>query len=269
MMNLQAVILTASRSTPSPLLQSSSFQSKTLLPVAGSPMLCWVLQALETSTHRPKIAISTSDPAVVFHAAQRQAFDIFSPGKTAVQSLLNAVEASSSAEWVLIISGDHPLLNAEMVDSFIVRAQQTGAALSVAVVSQHTLRAAHPASRRTFFPLKGGAYSGGNMYLLHRPSFQVHSSLLEVLDRNRKNPWKTLLYLDMGFILAVLLRQLTIHDVAQRVSVPLGCPVAVVDMPYAECGMDVDKPSDLQLADQILRQRGLNGKILQITPAIR
>jgi GTP:adenosylcobinamide-phosphate guanylyltransferase len=268
MTNLQAVILTASRSTPSPLLQGTPYYSKTLLPVAGSPMLCWVLQALEASTHHPKIAISTEDPAVISLAAQRHTSNIFSPGKTAVQSFLNAIEASPTAEWVLIISGDHPLLSTKMVDSFITRAQQTGAALNVAVVSQHTLRAAHPASHRTFFPLKDGAYSGGNMYLLHRPSFQAHAPLLETLDKNRKNPWKTLLHLDLGFILAVLFRQLTLYDVARRISAPLGCPVALVEMPYAECGMDVDKPSDLQLADQILRQRGQSGKILQNTPAV-
>ena len=46
-------------------------------------------------------------------------------------------------------------------------------------------------------------------------------------------------------------------EVASQASALLGCTTDVVVMPFAECCMDVDKPSDQVLAEQILLKRAM------------
>ena len=78
---------------------------------------------------------------------------------------------------------------------------------------------------------------------------------MEQIDRNRKKPWKNLNMFNPWIALNILLRRFDIHQIARRASAIFECNVGVVDMPFAECCMDVDKPSDKEIAEMILRQR--------------
>ena len=82
------------------------------------------------------------------------------------------------------------------------------------------------------------------------------SKVLEMIDSNRKKPWKSMMILDPWTILKFLFRQLTMHDVADLASKVIGCKTGVVEMPFAEACMDVDKQSDLEMAETILKARG-------------
>jgi hypothetical protein len=49
---------------------------------------------------------------------------------------------------------------------------------------------------------------------------------------------------------------LSLEAACLRLSGIVGATVRVVEMPFAEAAIDVDKPADLALAEQILGQRG-------------
>ncbi len=78
---------------------------------------------------------------------------------------------------------------------------------------------------------------------------------METIDANRKKPWKNAFMLNPVSLFKILCRQLTMSQVAQEASRLLGCQTDVVVMPFAECCMDVDKPSDKALAETILKRR--------------
>jgi hypothetical protein len=54
------------------------------------------------------------------------------------------------------------------------------------------------------------------------------------------------------FLLRLLVGRLSVADAAARGGAILGCRVAVYASPHPEIGFDVDKPSDLELAERLL-----------------
>lgn len=251
---LTAVILTGSRDSHGPLTQGMGIQSKAMLPVFGKPMVSYVLDALAATKYSPNIYVSTADPDVVSLNGPVP-FTCLPSEDQAVRSLLGAMNRLPDAEWVLFVSGDHPLLTAEMIEHFVDETLARDLTFSVAAVRRSVVNESYPQSRRTYFPVKGDAYSGGNLFLVNRQKFHGQATFMETIDRNRKKPWKNLAMLNPFVALWILLRQMDIHGVARYASKVFGCETGVVDMPFAECCMDVDKPSDKEIAEMILRRR--------------
>ena len=81
---------------------------------------------------------------------------------------------------------------------------------------------------------------------------------MEVAERiidNRKNPLKLCCILGWSFVLAFLLGSLSLVKVERRVSEILGIKGAVIQSDYPELGIDVDKPSDLELVRTVFSSR--------------
>lgn len=256
-MTLHAVILTGSRDSHNPLLAGTGLHSKALLPIVEKPMLAYVLRAIAGSRFQPEINVSTSDPAVA-GLKMGIPFKTWPSEDQAVSSLLKSLERLPNAEWVLFVSGDHPLLTSEMIDYFVAEVMRRDLTFGVAAVSRSEVNRYYPQSRRTYFEAKGDAYSGGNLFLVNRRKFHGSVAFMEMIDRNRKKPWKNLLRLNPITALRILLRLADIHEVAKAASGVFGCKTGIVEMPFAECCMDVDKPSDRDIAETILRRRQEN-----------
>lgn len=254
-MKLQAVILTGTRDVHNPLLAGTSLQSKVMLPVGGKPMVLSVLETLHASVHQPELYISSSDPAVL-SLKTHIPFKALPSEANAVQSILKSLERLPGEEWVLFVSGDHPLLTPEMVDYFVEAAIQRKLTFAAAAVERDLVQKHYPASRRTYFHAKNGAYSGGNLFLINKRLFKGSANFMETIDRNRKKPWKSAMMLDPLTIVQILLRTLELDEITRRASRVFGCESGVIDMPFAECCMDVDKPSDREIAEAILTRRG-------------
>ena len=256
---LSAVILTGSRDgqnvlLTSPGVDSTGIESKVMLPVGGKPMVASVFEAVAATRYKPKMYVSTNDPAIEALPLSVP-FTVLPSGQTAVQSLLRGLEGVQDSEWVLFVSGDHPLLTTEMIEYFVTESMERKLSLGAAVVNRNLVNQHYPNSRRTYFPVKGGAYSGGNMYLIHKETFMGNVSVLETIDRNRKKPWKSAGMLDVWSMIQLLFRTLDIHEVAEKATGIIGCKSGVVEMPYPECCMDVDKLSDKEIAEEILTRR--------------
>lgn len=253
-MKLQAVILTGARDSNNPLLAGTNLQTKVLLPVGGKPMVVHVLENVAASAYRPKMYLSTdqlNDARLVTNVP----YTTVPSGNSAVQSLLRGLESVPGDGWVLFVSGDHPLLTPEMVNYFVDDVITRDLTMGVAVVNRDVVNQAYPQSKRTYFHAKGGSYSGANMQLINKRKFMGNAAILETIDRNRKKPWKSVTVLDPWSLIQVLTRQLTMYEVAERASRAIGCETSVVEMPFAECCMDVDKLSDKEIAEQILAAR--------------
>jgi len=261
---LSAVILTGGRDLHNPLLAGSGVNSKVLLPVYGKPMLVWLYDTLAQSRYKPLIHLSTADPEI--EALQFSGPRHIVPNEDkAVGSFLRALREVETDGWVLLVSGDHVLLTAEMVDYFIREVMERELAFGVAVVGRKTVNASYPSSKRTYFHAKGDSYSGGNIYLVNKRLFMGNQQVLETIDNNRKKPWKSVSMVNPWQMVQILTRQLTMHDVATVASKLIGCKTGVVEMPFAECCMDVDKQSDLEIAEMILARRA-SAPVLVATP---
>lgn len=252
---LRAVILTGSRNRNYPMLRGTGLQSKVLLPVNGKPMIARVLETVSASKYQPELYVSTDDPDIEALRGQYD-FTALPAESKAVHSFIRSLERIPGNGRVLFVSGDHPLLTPEMVDYFVDEAMRRDLTGAAAMINGTLVDKKYPESRRTYFPVKGGRYSGGNMYLVDKERFFGNTAVLDLIDTNRKNPIKSALSVlgPIGFLL-VLFRMIDIHEVARRASKQIGCETGIVEMPFAECCMDVDKESDRVIAEEILAQR--------------
>jgi GTP:adenosylcobinamide-phosphate guanylyltransferase len=228
-----------------------------LLDVAGVPMLLRVIRALQTVPNISQIMISIDDPGVLDRVPElraavqggsircRAALD--SPSR----SVLDALTALGPEEKVLVVTGDHPLLTRDMLEHFTAQATP-GSDVLVGLVSADTIRAKYPETRRTYLKLRGGWYSGANLFAFLTPEARRAADFWQRAEQFRKQPWRLVRSFGLGALLLFLTRRLDLDAAFARASFVIGARLQAVRMPFAEAAIDVDRPADLALVNTIL-----------------
>ena len=76
------------------------------------------------------------------------------------------------------------------------------------------------------------------------------------VERDRKKALKLVWHFGPLLALRALTRTITLAGALRKAGRKLGCDAIPVPLPFAEAGIDVDKPSDHDLAEAILLKRG-------------
>jgi CTP:molybdopterin cytidylyltransferase MocA len=239
-----------------PLYPLTQGRPKALLDLEGQPMLQWVVNALEAASRVEHVFVAWPGPASGIRMGPKTTFIADQGGLIAnIQAGLQAVQQMNpAAKHALLSSGDIPGITGEMVDWRVQTVEASDVDLDYAVVERSVMDRVFPGSRRSFTPLKGIEVCGGDLNGL-RVSVTSDKSLWDSLYATRKNAFKqaSLLGFDLFFLAA--LRRLTLEDAARRAGQRLGLKAHVTLCPYAEIGMDVDKPHQLEMLRQHLRAR--------------
>ena len=242
-----------------PLYAYSKGESKALIDIAGRPMIQWVLDALGQA--------ATIDRVVVIGLSAKSGLTCAKPlyymsNQGRMLANLQAgtdkvMEINPQAKYVLFVSSDIPSITGRMADWVVNTALQTKDDLYYNVVLRQDMEARFPGSKRTYTPLKGQEVCGGDMNVVRTAIVHKNSEFWNKLIDARKNPAAQAALIGPGIILKFIFRQLTIDDVIKRVADKLGLRGRAVVCPYAEIGMDVDKPHQLELmrADMTRRAR--------------
>ena len=154
---------------------------------------------------------------------------------------------------LLITTADNVLLNSVMIDEFLTCA--SGSDLSAAMVEKSVLLASYPDAKRTWLKLRGGQFSGANLFWFGSAKARQLLRYWAEIEQDRKKGWKIFTVFGPWTMILALGRLVSIHVLAQRVSKKLGLIFKVAEMPQAEACIDVDKEADLVLAEQILADR--------------
>jgi GTP:adenosylcobinamide-phosphate guanylyltransferase len=257
-----ALVLAADRGTDDPVARAGGMACKSLVPVAGIPMLERVIGALEASPSVDKIAVSLRDTNLLAE------FDglnqAVSGGRvTAVQakdspsrSVLHAAEQLGHPYPLLITTADHALLTAEMVDWFCTQSVQSGADVCAGLTSSRIILSRYPDSVRTYLKFRDGKYSGSNLFSLLTAEGIKGPEIWRQAEQHRKQPWKIARVFGPGLLISYLCRWLTLEDAFARIGVTVGLKVAPITMPFPEAAIDVDNPQDLEMVEEILRGFG-------------
>lgn len=255
-----ALVLAGSRGASDPVARHAGQQNKVFVPVAGKPMLLWVLRALAESPSIGRIAVSLDDPGLLESLPDLGVNDvkdkiIAAPtGESPGDSVLRTLETLDDPWPVLVTTADHPLLSAEMVEHFCAAAPED-ADVAVAVAPASLIRRAYPDAVRTYYRFAGGAYSGCNLYCLRTPAARRAVAFWSQAEKHRKRPWRLVSAIGPVALCRFLLGRLSLEAAMEGLSGLVGATVRAVELPFAEAAIDVDKPADLALADSILRRR--------------
>ncbi len=234
---------------PDPLAIAMGVERKSLIPIAGQPMVYWVVKALQESPRIDQIYIIGMGPEdgvdfgteVNYLPNQKKHFDNVMRGVDAIHA------RQPQAEFYLNVSADIPLLRAEMVDWFIGACEETDDDLYYSVVEKTIMEAAFPGSLRSYVPVVEGKFCGGDLFFVRIAIAHNNEHLVRDLLAKRKNALQQARLLGFGTILKFIFRRLSINDaevISQRL---LHAKGRIVPSPYPEVGMDVDKPHQLDM----------------------
>lgn len=227
---------------------------KSLLQINGKPMVQWVLDAISASSRIERVVVvglPSGTPLLCRHplvmlADQQDAVD------NICAAVAHLVKDRSAEEKALVISSDIPAITAEMLAWLIERAEESEHDLYYNVIRRSVMEKRYPTSRRTYIRIKDGEFCGGDASVV-RMKIATHAHpLVKRLMLARKNPLRQAGLIGLDTMLLLLLRQLTLQELVGRVSRRLEIRGRALDCPFAELGMDVDKPFQLAIIQKDL-----------------
>jgi GTP:adenosylcobinamide-phosphate guanylyltransferase len=247
---MDAVVMAGGIPLPEePLYTYTQGHPKAMLDIAGKPMIQWVLDALSDSKRVDNVIIAgLSEKSGV--KCKKPTYFIANEGRmlaNIVAGVDKALELNPRTEYLLIVSSDIPGLKAEMVDWLVDKVSETQDDLYYGVIPRDVMEKRYPDSRRTWTHLKDMAVCGADINATHVRMATEHIEMWEQLIGNRKNPLKQAGIIGFGTLFLLLLRRLTLEEAVRRASKRIGIKGRAIVWPWAEAGMDVDKPHQLEI----------------------
>jgi GTP:adenosylcobinamide-phosphate guanylyltransferase len=240
-----------------PLYEYTQGKNKALLTLAGKPMVQWLLDALGGSLNVDRVWIiglpENSDLSckkpLFFISDQGSMLGNIAAGARKVQELTPA------AQKVLVASSDIPTITTKVVDWVITEADRSDHDVYYTVITRKVMETRFPGSRRTFIHFKDMEICGGDIALIRPGLAGRESDLWHRISAARKSVFKQAALLGYDTLFLLLLRLLTLEGAVQRASKALKVSGKALVSPYAELGMDVDKPFQFDILHADLKQR--------------
>lgn len=251
---IDAIVLAGAENT-GPLKDVSPAASEAMILINGRPMISYVLSALLESKKIGRIiVIGPSDVANAdFGLEDEERIEYLQSGDSMIENLLLGLDAVAGQPRVLVVTSDVPLLTSVAVDDFIDRCSDVDADVYYPIVSEATNAKKFPDVERTYVNLKEGTYTGGNLALVAPDALMRGRRVIEQAFQMRKKPVKLARLLGFRFILKFGMRRLGLHEIEARAADLLGYRGIAVESPFAEVGVDVDKPSDIDIVERAIR----------------
>lgn len=253
-MKYTAIVLAGSRPGRDLFAEQFGNDIKALIAVGGEPMVRRPVRALLASRNVSEVVVLSQAPdriaAVIpgsWRVAMRQ-----SRG-TIAETMLEICNDPAIRWPLLVTTADHALLDTAIVDEFCQGA--AGADLAVGVVEKDVLMRRFPNSERTWLKFRGGAYTGANLFALRSAKVTPAIELWRSVEQDRKKGWRVIASVGPLVLLGALLRLLSIDNVLARLGRKLGLTIKAVRLSNPVAGVDVDKPVDHTLVEDILSGR--------------
>lgn len=235
-----------------PLCAEAGITRKAVLPLLGRPMLNYVLEALEVAGLDAPFHVSGFDADYDVRLTQSPS----APGPAG--SALAALEKDMCLP-ALLTTADHPLLTAEMLEVFLSEASRNDADFSVGLAEKSVIAPAYPNVKRTYLPFSDTPVSGCNLFYIANEKGLEAIRFWASAQHYRKRPLKLARQFGLGVFLRLLFRRLTLDGAFTYASNRMGIIAKPVLIPIAEAAIDVDKPTDKRLVEQILLARNQKG----------
>jgi CTP:molybdopterin cytidylyltransferase MocA len=257
-MEFDAIVLAADRGSNDPVAAAAGVAAKCLTPIAGSPMVVRVVRALEQSgcVHRIVLcgpaaeALQGSPELHGLVTADKVSW--IAPQATPATSAAAALAAFPDETPVLLTTGDHALLSAEMVRHFLLAASASGGDIAVALAPHDLIRKTYPRTRRTVLKFSDGHFCGCNLFAFLTPRARRMARLWQQVENDRKKPIRVIGFVGWVAMARYALGTLSLSAAVRRLSKRTGIDAAVVTMPFAEAAIDVDSVADLELVRAIV-----------------
>ena len=230
-----------------------TLSSRAMVKICEKSMLDWVAEAVSKSSYGTRCC-------VIGNVETEYADVILEPCETIVENIKKCLDEFVSGEYLLLCTSDIPLIDSDCVTQFVEEAQMIEADFVYPVCRKDICTDLYPDLKRTFIKLDDGEFTGGNIMLMKTDFLRKILPLLEKLFNARKSPLKLSKILGIRVLFKLILSRLNpkfldIEYLEKTASSILGSTVKAVITPYPELCEDLDKPSELNAFEEILKKR--------------
>lgn len=252
---MDAVVLAGGRADhKDPLYPLCGEDYKSLLKIAGKPMVQWVLDAISSS--------KTVEQVILIGLEDQPDLSCFKPltflpdKGTLIENIIQGAGYLQAhrpdQSHMLTISADIPAITGEIIDQMSGIFANYDLDICYAVIERSIMESRFPGSRRTFTRFKDLDVCGGDFNCVRKSTALDPRGPWNELIRNRKNPLKQAALIGFDTLLRVLTRTITLDATAERVCKRMGITGKAILSPFAEIGMDVDKPFQFKIVENDL-----------------
>ncbi len=242
---------------PDPLAVAVGAPQKALINVAGRPLVWWTVQALRQCPLVGRIVVVGIDPTLRVDLGE--GVECLPNLPDHVENFVNGVNRllayRPDMEYGIIASGDVPLLQPKTVSWLVNTCLADRRDFYYSIVQDRVMEAQFPGSGRSYVRVREGRFCGGDIFVFRTVVLQANLALARRLMAARKNPLRQASMFGWRTLVKVVLGSLTIAEGERVASRLLGCQARVIISPYADLGMDVDKPHQLEMARRLLAAR--------------
>lgn len=248
-MRVDAIVLAGAKNDGK-LQQVDSAKYEALIDIGGKAMVDYVLATLRGCSVVDRIV--TVGPEEVRQGVTVPNIEFALSGDSMIDNIRIGIDALHSSSKVLVVTSDIPLIAPEAILDFVTRCEAEQADIYYPVTAKEVNESKYPGVHRTYVSLCEGVFTGGNLVLLAPESVERGHNLIAKAIEMRKKPWQLARLLGFSSLVKLLCHRLSIKEIEARVERILGFRGVGIISPYPEVGIDVDKPSDLELVRRVL-----------------
>lgn len=231
--------------------QTPNAPNKAFVEIGGVTLVERTLRALRAASSVGRIIVvaplATHERAALSLADERRP-----DGVRISDSLHNGLAGLTPDRDVLVSASDLPVLTPEAIDDFVARAAGADADLTYGCIEKRTHMAKYPEAPHTWAPLRDGTYCGTGFITLRPRIWPALERVIEQLGEARKNPLKLASLFGWDILTRFAFRRLSISQAEARATRVMGARVRAVVSPYPEIGINVDRLSDIALAEKLI-----------------
>jgi len=247
------VILTAGGmpTETDPLYAFTKGLPKAMLPIEGKPMIQWILDCLSQAKGIDQVVLVGLEEKYAVHYARKLSRladqgDMVANMTSAAKYLL---ENNASNTQAIILASDVPAITPAMVEWMVEQLEGSTSDITYTVVTQSVMEQRYPESKRSYLKLRDVTVCGGDMNAINIHTINYDNPIWRELVEQRKNALKQAALIGFDTLFLLLIRAITLKQLEARVCKRLRIKGKLIVSPFAETGMDVDKPFQYQIIE--------------------
>lgn len=232
-----------------PLWNETRGKHKVLMDICGKPMIQWVVDAANEAVNihniyvvgLPESYTPVSDKPLVCLPDQGGILEnLQSASKYIIQN-------SPDDKYFLGISADIPLITGSMIDHIIERSGEPDCDIFYNIAPKSLMETVFPEVKRTYIRLKEGSFTGCDMHVMNLHYNIKEESAASKFVTYKKIPIKLIATLGFDILIRTLFNKPSIETTRQIIKKRTKIRVKIMISPFAEIGMDIDKPDQLAM----------------------
>lgn len=239
------------RGKEDPVAVHAGLPHKTLVPIAGKPMLNRVVESIKSLPYIDTVTIC-AESHTLLEQTNLTDCDFITAQAGPSASVIAGLHRLGTP--LLITTADHALLRAEWVTEFILAQSEKPTDISAAITSKEAiLRDVPLPNQRTYLKFSDGSFSGCNLFLMNTPRALDVARLWQRLEAERKHPIRMARILGWRVLAAYIMRRLSREKFCRAITRLTGASAQLVTLSSGMAAVDVDRPADIELVTSLLK----------------